>query len=467
MIRHLDYVQVVLNDQHSVACVHQLAEYLNELVYVRRMQTGGGLVQDIDGLAGGALGQLRGQLYPLGFSAGQGGGRLSDLHIPKPHLLEGFQLPGDLGNGFKEFYSFVHRHFQHIVNGSALVVYLQGLPVVPPSLAYLAGHIYIRQKMHLDFQNAVSFACFAASPLEVEGESACIIATGLGILRSGEQLPDVREYPGVGGRIGTGSSADGGLVNVDDLVQMLQSGACPESARLQLCPVQFGCQMPVDDGIDQRGFPGAGYAGDAYKLAQGDLHVNVSQVMLCRPVKTQGFPVARPSAFRQGDPLCAAEVLPGDGVLACHNVLVGTGTDDLSTVDPGTGTDVHNVIRRPHGVLVMLHHDHRISQIPQPFQGGNQLVIVPLVQTDAGLVQNIQHPHQGGANLGGKPDPLAFAAGQCACCPGQGQIGQSHAAEESQPGIDLFDDQPGDHLLPIRQLQVLEKVNGLGHGVIT
>ena len=51
-----------------------------------------------------------------------------------------------------------------------------------------------------------------------------------------------------------------------------------------------------------------------------------------------------------------------------------------------------------------------------------QLVVVPLVQADAGLVQDIQHAHQGGADLGGQADALALAAGQGAarCGPGSG-----------------------------------------------
>ena len=60
MVGSLDHVQVVLDDHHRVAHVHQLLEHLNELVHVGGVQAGGGLVQDIDGLAGGALGQLGG-----------------------------------------------------------------------------------------------------------------------------------------------------------------------------------------------------------------------------------------------------------------------------------------------------------------------------------------------------------------------------------------------------------------------
>ena len=37
----------------------------------------------------------------------------------------------------------------------------------------------------------------------------------------------------------------------------------------------------------------------------------------------------------------------------------------LAAMLSGARADIHNAVRRPHGVLVMLHHDHAVSQIPQ------------------------------------------------------------------------------------------------------
>ena len=49
----LDDVQIVLDDHHGVAAVHQPLEHLQQLAHVVGVEAGGGLVQDIDGLAGG------------------------------------------------------------------------------------------------------------------------------------------------------------------------------------------------------------------------------------------------------------------------------------------------------------------------------------------------------------------------------------------------------------------------------
>ena len=85
------------------------------------MQTGGGLVQNIDSLAGGLLRKLCGQLHPLGLAAGKLRGGLAQLHVAQAHILQGLQPLFQLGQGREEVQRLVHRHVQHIGNVLALV----------------------------------------------------------------------------------------------------------------------------------------------------------------------------------------------------------------------------------------------------------------------------------------------------------------------------------------------------------
>ena len=73
-------------------------------------------------------------------------------------------------------------------------------------------------------------------------------------------------------------------------------------------------------------------------------------------------------------------------------------------------TDIHNTVCGKHGILIVFHHKHRISQIPKVQKCLQQLVIVLLVKTDAGLVQDIGNSYQTGADLGGKADSLSFSS---------------------------------------------------------
>ena len=119
---------------------------------------------------------------------------------------------------------------------------------------------------------------------------------------------------------------------------------------------------------------------------------------------------------------------------------------------PGPRPDIHNKVRSPHGVLVVFHYQDAVAQIPQVDKGLQKLVIIPLVKPDAGLVQNVGHTHQPGANLGGKANPLGLAAGQRPRSPGQGQIVQTHINQKAYPGPDFLYDRAADGLLHGAQL---------------
>ena len=105
--------------------------------------------------------------------------------------------------------------------------------------------------MHLDLQDAVSAAGFAPASLDIETETPLLVAFRLGIGRSGEQIPDQVKYPGIRGRVRAGRTSDRRLVDVDDLIQLLDSYDILVLARNGPGPVQFFCQTLVQDFVDQ------------------------------------------------------------------------------------------------------------------------------------------------------------------------------------------------------------------------
>ena len=133
------------------------------------------------------------------------------------------QLARQLGDVPEEVQGLLHGHLQHVVDALALVLHFQGFPVVAVALAHVAGDVHVRQKVHLNADDAVALAGLAPAALYVKGEAAGGKAPHFRVLGGGEQLPDVVEQPGVGGRVGAGRAANGGLVDLDDLVQMLQA----------------------------------------------------------------------------------------------------------------------------------------------------------------------------------------------------------------------------------------------------
>ena len=77
----LDDVEVVLDDDDGVARVDQLVQHFEELCDVVEVEAGGGLVEDVERAAGGALGEFLGELDALGFAAGERRRLLADVDV--------------------------------------------------------------------------------------------------------------------------------------------------------------------------------------------------------------------------------------------------------------------------------------------------------------------------------------------------------------------------------------------------
>ena len=69
------------------------------------------------------------------------------------------------------------------------------------------------------------------------------------------------------------------------------------------------------------------------------------------------------SLGRHGDRLLAGQVLPGDGVGFAQDAFEPAAGDDLATVHAGPGADVHDVVGAANGLLVVLHHQHRVAKL--------------------------------------------------------------------------------------------------------
>ena len=140
-----------------------------------------------------------------------------------------------------------------------------------------------------------------------------------------------------------------------------------------------------------------------------------------------------------------------NGLRDLHDLFCSTTGDNLATVGTGTGTNIYDIIRCQHGILIVFHHYQGIAQIPKILQGIQQFVIVSLVQSDTGLVQDIAHTYQSGTDLSRQADTLCLTSGQGSGSSGQRQIFQSYIHQESHSGADLLQDSLSDELLLFRQ----------------
>ena len=89
-----DDVEVVLDDDDGVAEVGEAVQDFEQLADVVEVEAGGGLVEEIEGAAGLALGELAGELHALGFAAGERGGGLAEMDVAEADVDEGLELAG-------------------------------------------------------------------------------------------------------------------------------------------------------------------------------------------------------------------------------------------------------------------------------------------------------------------------------------------------------------------------------------
>ncbi len=252
-VGRLDDVQVVLDDDDRVAGVHEPMEHLEQLLHVREVEARGGLVEDVDGPAGGAPRELRGQLDALRLTAGERRGRLAQADVAEAHVHERLELVADGRHGVEDLQRLLRGHLQDVRDGVPAVVDLQRLAVVALAAADLAGHVDVRQELHLDLQDAVALAVLAAAALDVEAEAPGPVAPHACLRHAREELADGPEEARVRGRVGARRAADGALVDVDDLVDGLRALQGIVGARLDARAADAAGQGPVEDVRDERG----------------------------------------------------------------------------------------------------------------------------------------------------------------------------------------------------------------------
>ena len=161
-------------------------------------------------------------------------------------------------------------------------------------------------------------------------------------------------------------------------------------------------------------------------------------------------------------PLCAEEG-PGDRAGFREHILDRPVGDDLAAVLPCPGPDVDDPVGRPDRLFVVLDDEDRVAEVPQSRQRGDQLGVVPLVQADRRLIEDVEHAHEGRPDLGREPDPLCLAAGQGLARPIDGQVVEPDIHEEPEACTDLLEQLVGDGPLSLRD-PVCE-ILGPGEGI--
>ena len=113
--------------------------------------------------------------------------------------------------------------------------------------------------------------------------------------------------------------------------------------------------------------------------------------------------------------------------------------DHFATFATSTRTDVDDVVGIEHHVAVVLDDDDGVAQVAQLLERADETVVVALVQTDARLVENVEHVDQLRTNLCSQTDALTLTTGEAGRLAVQRQVVETHVQQEVQTDAYLFE----------------------------
>src|SRR5262249_28201067 len=188
VVCRLDDIQVVLDHDYRMAIVDQAVQADQQAVDVGEVQTGGGLVEDVQVvLAAFELAELAGELDALGLAAGEDRRGVAQLEIAQAKILQDADLAGDRRLAREKLHALLDGEVEDLGDVLALVLHFQRVLVVTRSLARGAEDLHIGHERQLGRDRAFAAALLAATALDVEAESRRGKATLRGIGGLGKQ----------------------------------------------------------------------------------------------------------------------------------------------------------------------------------------------------------------------------------------------------------------------------------------
>src|SRR5688500_2853482 len=130
--------------------------------------------------------------------------------------------------------------------------------------------------------------------------------------------------------------------------------------------------------------------------------------------------------------------------------------DDSTAASTRTRTEIEHVVGATDCLLVMLHHQQRISFRRQAIQRVEQDAIVTRMQADGGLIQDVTHALQIRAELSRESNALRFAARQRRRGTIEREITQAYVFQERQARVDFRQHVASDLALATFQLEAVE-----------
>ena len=194
---------------------------------------------------------------------------------------------------------------------------------------------------------------------------------------------------------------------------------------------------------DKRAFPTARNAGHHGERAEVYLEIDIFKIVLGSAGELDGSPARAPALCGDRDDATAAQVIARHAPLDSGDPIGRAFGHEIASVLARTRTHIDDVVGGADRILVVLHYDDSVAEVAQALERGDETVVIALMKSDGGFVQDIQDAHEAGSDLGGEPDALRFAAGKRGCAALERQVVEPHIDEELEARFDFLDDRGG------------------------
>ena len=121
--------------------------------------------------------------------------------------------------------------------------------------------------------------------------------------------------------------------------------------------------------IHQGALAAATHPGDRHKPAQGDLHIQMLEVVAVAIHQGELAAAGVAALSRRRNRAATTQVSPREGVFSGHQISQAALTNDVAAMNAGPRADINNVIRSSDRVLVVFNDDQGVAEVPQLDEG--------------------------------------------------------------------------------------------------
>src|SRR6266852_228678 len=329
----------------------------------------------------------------------------------------------------------------------------QRFRIIAAASADFAHHVHVRKKIHFDAAKAIALAGFAAAALHVEAEAAGAVTAFARFRKHGEEIADRREHAGVSGGIRPRGAANGGLIDLDDFVDLLGAEDFPVRGGRFGRTVKLLREGAIENVVDESGLAGTGNAGDHGKQAERQGDIDFLEIVGAGAKNLDGFAVGAAALFGDRNFSGAAEVLAREGRSGGFDLRWFTLGHEVAAGVARAGAEVHNEIGAADGVFVVLDDEYSVPEIAKMFEGAEKSCVIAGVEADARFIENVENAAKARTDLRGEADALGFAAGKRCRGTVKAEIAEADGEQKINAFRNFFERASGDFFLAVGELR--------------